>query len=61
MENFEIKEMLEAVAAGKTSVEDAMLQLKKAPFEEIGIASLDHHRGLRQGASAVGLYQTQPR
>ena len=53
MENFEIKEMLEAVAAGKTSVEDAMLQLKKAPFEEIGIASLDHHRGLRQGASEI--------
>ena len=53
MEKFEIKEMLEAVAAGITSVEDAMLQLKKAPFEEIGIASLDHHRGLRQGASEI--------
>ena len=53
MEKFEIKEMLEAVAAGKTSVEDAILQLKKAPFEEIGIASLDHHRGLRQGASEI--------
>ena len=53
MEKFEIKEMLEAVAAGTTSVEEAMLQLKKAPFEEIGIASLDHHRGLRQGASEI--------
>lgn len=53
MEKFEIKEMLEAVAAGITSVEEAMLQLKKAPFEEIGIASLDHHRGLRQGASEI--------
>lgn len=27
--------------------------MKMAPFEEIGIASLDHHRGLRQGASEV--------
>lgn len=53
MEKFEIKDMLEAVAAGTTSVEEAMLQLKKAPFEEIGIASLDHHRGLRQGASEI--------
>lgn len=53
MEKFEIKEMLENVAAGTTSVEEAMLQLKKAPFEEIGIASLDHHRGLRQGASEI--------
>ena len=53
MEKFEIKDMLEAVAAGTTTVDEAMLQLKKAPFEEIGIASLDHHRGLRQGASEI--------
>lgn len=53
MEKFEIKDMLESVAAGTTTVDEAMLKLKKAPFEEIGIASLDLHRGLRQGASEI--------
>lgn len=29
------------------------MKLKTAPFEEIDIASLDHHRGIRQGASEI--------
>ena len=53
MEKYEIKEMLQRVASGETSVDEAMLKLKTAPFEEIGIASLDHHRGLRQGAYEI--------
>lgn len=53
MEKFEIKDMLESLAAGSTTVDEAMLKLKKAPFEEIGIASLDLHRGLRQGTSEI--------
>ena len=36
---------------GSVSVEEAVRRLKRAPFEEIGIASLDAHRGIRQGAS----------
>ena len=51
MENKDIKELLTGVAEGSVSVEDALLELKKAPFEEIGIASLDHHRAIRQGAA----------
>ena len=53
MENKDIKELLTGVAEGSVSVEDALLKLKKAPFEEIGIASLDHHRAIRQGAAEV--------
>ena len=53
MENKDIKELLTGVAEGSISVEDALLELKKAPFEEIGIASLDHHRAIRQGAAEV--------
>ena len=53
MENKDIKELLTGVAEGSVSVEDALLELKKAPFEEIGIASLDHHRAIRQGAAEV--------
>ena len=53
MDQHDTRILLEKVAAGTLSVEEAMLQLKTAPFEEIGIASLDHHRGVRQGAAEV--------
>jgi hypothetical protein len=53
MENFQMKELLERVAAGQISVEQAMMQVKMAPFADIDIAKLDTHRGLRQGASEV--------
>ena len=53
MENKDIKKLLTGVAERNISVENALLELKKAPFEEIGIASLDHHRAIRQGAAEV--------
>ena len=51
--NSEIRKLLESVQAGKTSVDDAMLELKKAPFEDIGFAKVDLHRKVRQGAAEV--------
>lgn len=53
MEAREIKELLQQVAEGTASVDEALLKMKMAPFEEIDIATLDHHRGLRQGTSEV--------
>ena len=53
MEQLEIKKLLQAVAAGETSVDSALLLLKEAPFEDLGFAKLDHHRALRQGAAEV--------
>ena len=53
MEQSEIRQLLQAVAAGERSVENALLQLKEAPFEDLGFAKLDHHRALRQGAAEV--------
>ncbi|MGC2872052.1 nickel pincer cofactor biosynthesis protein LarB [Ihubacter sp. mB4P-1] len=53
MDKQDIKELLQHVAEGETSVDDALLQLKLKPFQDIGIANLDHHRGIRQGASEV--------
>ena len=53
MEAREMKELLQQVAEGRASVDEALLKMKMAPFEEIDIATLDHHRGLRQGASEV--------
>lgn len=51
--NSEIRKTLEAVKNGEISVEDAMLVMKKAPFEDIGYAKVDMHRGIRQGAPEV--------
>lgn len=53
MEQQEIKALLQQVADGTLSVDDAILKLKTAPFEELGFAKLDHHRGLRQGIGEV--------
>ena len=51
--NQKIKNILEDVKSGKTSVDEAILQLKIEPFEDLGYAKVDHHRALRQGASEV--------
>ena len=51
--NSEIRKLLESVRSGETSVDDAMLELKKAPFEDIGYAKVDLHRKVRQGAAEV--------
>ena len=54
MDKQEITALLEGVAAGTTSVEDAVLQLKTAPIRELGAyAKVDLHRGLRQGVPEV--------
>lgn len=51
--NSEIKKLLESVREGKTSVDDALLQIKMSPFEDIGYAKVDLHRKIRQGAAEV--------
>ena len=51
--NSEIRKTLEAVKSGELSVDDALLAIKKEPFEDIGYAKVDLHRGIRQGAAEV--------
>ncbi len=51
--NSDVKKLLESVQAGTASVEEAMLQLKMSPFEDIGYAKVDMHRKIRQGAAEV--------
>ena len=53
MEQKKIENILTKVKDGSLSVADAMLKLKEAPFEDLGFAKLDLHRGLRQGAAEV--------
>ena len=49
----DIRDILEHVQAGTLSVEDALLQLKQQPFEDLGYAKVDLHRKVRQGANEV--------
>lgn len=51
--NTSIKQILEDVKNGRLSVEEAVLKLKIAPFEDIGYAKVDLHRALRQGVAEV--------
>lgn len=48
-----IKALLESVQQGSCSPAEALLQLKDLPYEDLGFARLDHHRGLRTGQSEV--------
>ena len=49
----DVKRLLERVRDGSVSVDDALLQLKMSPFEDIGYAKVDLHRKIRQGAAEV--------
>ena len=53
MEQRELNTLLDAVASGTVSVEDAIVKLRTDPFTDLGFAKVDHHRGIRQGASEV--------
>lgn len=53
MNKDELKAILEDVAQGKISAEDAAVKFKTEPFEDLGFAKVDHHRGVRQGAAEV--------
>lgn len=49
----EILRLLRSVADGTTAPEDALLELKESPFEDLGYAKVDFHRSVRQGAAEV--------
>lgn len=51
--NSKARQVLEKVKSGEMSVDDALLEIKKEPFEDIGFAKVDLHRGIRQGAPEV--------
>jgi len=53
MNKDELKIMLEKVSKGEVSVDDAVNKIKIQPFEDIGFAKIDTHRGVRQGAEEV--------
>ena len=48
-----LRELLEGVAAGTTSIEAATESLRLLPYEDIGFAKIDHHRALRDSLPEV--------
>ena len=51
--NSDIRKILEAVRSEEMSVDEALLKIKKKPFEDIGFAKVDTQRNVRQGAAEV--------
>lgn len=53
MDQKEVYHLLEQVKSGEVSIDQAILDLKEAPYQDIGYAKIDTHRGLRQGVPEV--------
>lgn len=53
MDQHEARRLLQGVRQGQVDVEEALLRLKTEPYDDLGYAKLDHHRGLRQGIAEV--------
>ena len=50
-----LRELLELVQRGTLDIDQAVSELALLPFEDVGMARIDHHRHLRQGVPEVVL------
>jgi NCAIR mutase (PurE)-related protein len=50
-----LEQLLQQVHLGQLTVEQGLQRLRSLPYEDLGFASLDHHRSLRQGFPEVVL------
>jgi NCAIR mutase (PurE)-related protein len=55
MDPAALRALLDAVAAGERTVEEAVRDLADLPFRDLGFAHVDHHRHLRKGFPEVVL------
>ena len=54
MDETALRQLLDSVRRGDTSPDDAVTQLRRLPYADLGFARVDHHRHIRQGmAEAV--------
>lgn len=53
MDAAKLKELLEQVRSGAVDLDEATERLKQLPFENLGFATIDHHRALRAGHPEV--------
>ena len=49
MDQLEIKALLERVASRDCPVGEALMELKLEPFQDLGFAKVDRHRGAAPG------------
>ena len=49
MDKESIKKLLEQVRSGSVSVDAALEKMRSLPYDDLGFAKIDTHRGLRQG------------
>ena len=49
----QLRQLLEQVRGGDTTIEAALERMRHMPFEDIGFAKVDHHRALRHGMPEV--------
>ncbi len=49
MDDADLKRLLDDLVSGAISPDEAVLQLRRLPFADLGMARVDHHRALRQG------------
>src|SRR4029453_18076073 len=49
MDRRALAQLLAAVQGGSCSVDQALERLRHFPYEDLGFAKVDHHRGLRNG------------
>ncbi len=49
MNHKQLKALLGAIQTGDLSVDEGLERLRDLPFEDAGVALIDHHRNLRQG------------
>ena len=59
MNSKELTRLLQSLVDGQISVDDGVERLKQLPFEDLGIAQIDHHRELRQGVPEVVLGESK--
>jgi NCAIR mutase (PurE)-related protein len=53
MHSNKIKHILQLIEKGSLTANDALKELKHLPYEDIGVAKVDHHRELRHGIPEV--------
>jgi NCAIR mutase (PurE)-related protein len=49
MDASSLRTLIEQVASGACTPDDAVRQLRRLPYSDLGFARVDHHRDLRQG------------
>lgn len=53
MDEAFVRQLMASVRDGTVTADDAVRQLRRLPFADLGFARVDHHRSLRQGLAEV--------